>query len=159
MSEKLNLSCSSTRTKDESKIVIRNDNVTILKNDKEEGKMSLKDLFWLANNIISYQITLPINSTATVNTSCMISTSSNIKVLFITTDNSVVAEKKYENNKLFFKYDDNCEIPLGKLTVLTGTDLNRLDGDVVFYNGTPNANISNITDGVYSTTIDIIAGF
>lgn len=156
----LNLNCYPTGTTDSNKIIIRNDHFEIIKNGITTSKISLKDCVWVAENVISYTVDFPKNSEITFDVDSFSSESvSGFIMLAIIAENSLFEEKVYENDKLYYQRDSDNYVPMGKLNVISGSESNRVTGIFKFYNGTPNAIISNINDGQYDATLDIIFAF
>lgn len=153
----LKINCAPTATRDISKVFIRDDHFNILKNGIVEGKLSIKECSWIADNVISYTINLPANSAATFSPDSISSeTTAGIKMIVVKARNSMNSEKDIENDKLFYKRDTDGALPLGQLMVLSGSTVNRITGDFTFYNGTPNDDFNLIVAGVYDVTLDII---
>lgn len=156
----LNLSCSPTGTADETKIIIRDDHFTVIKNGKTVTQVSLKDCIWIAENVISYTVDLPKNSVITLDLDSFSSESvSGFIMLAVMAKNSILAEKEFENDKLYYQRDIDNAVPLGQLNVISGSTVNRVSGIFKFYNGSPNAVVANINDGQYDATLDIIFAF
>lgn len=156
----LNLSCNKKADANQTKIIIQNDKISVLENDESSCVMNIKNMFWNVNTASCYKISVPINGYAEFSFGD-ISGNANIegKFIAIQQENSVLNDQKFENNKTYFSYGTSDYLPLGSLTILTGTSENRLDGTFKFYNGTPSANVNEIADGVYPITLSIIAGF
>lgn len=157
---KLNLSCRSENDTDLTQIVIRDDHITIYENLIPGSKIKIKDITWTVNTAFTTRISLPINGYAEFNGNAFLQNVStdDLKFIAIVNENSKFDEKNYENDYTYFTYGNCGNMPLGKLTVFSGTDNNRFDGTFKFYNGIPDANVSNISGGKYDTTISIIAG-
>lgn len=156
----LNLNCAPTGTTDETKIIIRDDHFTIIKNGKTISTISLKDCVWIAENVISYTVDFPKNSVITLDLDSFSSESvSGFIMLAVMARNSVLAEKNYENDKLYYQRDVDNAVPLGQLNVISGSNVNRVSGIFKFYNGTPNAVVADINDGQYDATLDIVFAF
>ena len=153
----LNLNCSPTGTTDGNRIIIRDDFITVIKNGTTVTKVSLKDVVWAADNVISYTIDLPKNSVITIDGTCVSAdNSSGFIMLAVVAKNSVLAEKDFENDKLFYQRDSDPSVPVGQLNIISGTTTNRVTGVYKFYNGTPNVVPANIVDGQYDATLDIV---
>jgi len=156
----LNLSCKSENDKDLTQIVIRQDYITVYENLTPGSKIAIKDMTWTVNTAFTTRITLPVDGYAEFNGNAFLQNVAvdDLKFIAIINDNAKTNEKNIENDNTYFTYGNCGNMPLGRLTILTGTDNNRYDGTFKFYNGTPSSNVSNISGGTYDTTISIIAG-
>lgn len=151
----LNLSCSPKGTTDSQIIQLYNDSVNILKNNIPSSKITFKNFEWVCEKTVSFTLYLDKNSFLDVDPS--VYGISNVKVFTCVSNNNVIADKVYENNKLYIVIDD-VEFPLGKFFFLSGTDENSIDKSYTLWNGTPNANIELVTDAEYDSTVEIIIG-
>jgi hypothetical protein len=156
----LNLSCKPENDKDLTQIVIRQDYITVYENLTPGSKIAIKDMTWTVNTAFTTRISLPVNGYAEFNGNAFLQNIAvdDLKFIAIINDNAKTNEKNIENDNTYFTYGNCGNMPLGRLTILTGTDNNRYDGTFKFYNGTPASNVSNISGGTYDTTISIIAG-
>lgn len=156
----LNLSCKSESDKDLTQIVIREDNITVYENLLPGSKVKIKDITWTVNTAFTTRISLPVNGYAEFNGNAFIQNVAvdDLKFIAIVNENSQTNQKDLENDNTYFTYGNCGNMPLGRLTVFSGTDNNRYTGTFKFYNGTPDANVSNISGGTYDATITIIAG-
>ena len=153
----LTLYCNSTSSRDISKLIIRDDHFNIIENGLVEGKVSIRDCVWQADNIIKYSISLPMNSVVTLNYDDLSSAAeSGMILLIVKAENSVIEEKNIINEKLYYTVDGGSNNPLGNLLVLSGTSNNRISGVYKFYNGTPNADPELIANATNDVTLDII---
>lgn len=156
------IGCNNTPSTDSVIINIENDNINVLENNNLEMKLPIEGIFWNVKGIFNYKINLIKNSYAEVNIGSLLQNSNantNVKVIAITTQNSKALDKRYENDMTFFSHNNCNAIPLGKLTVLSGTDNNKHSTVFKFWNGTPASNVSNISDAVYDVTVSIIGGY
>lgn len=156
----LKLKCKPSSDRDLTQIVIREDYITVYENLLPGSKITIKDMTWTVNTAFTTRISLPINGYAEFNGNAFIQnvTVDDLKFIAIINENAKTDEKDIENDSTYFTYGDCGNMPLGRLTILTGTNNNRFDGTFKFYNGTPDSNVSNISGGTYDTTISIIAG-
>lgn len=156
----LNLSCNKKADANQNQIIIKDDKISVLENGESTCTMNIKNMFWNVNNASCNKVTIPVNGYAEFSFS---SISGNVETqgqfIAIQMENQIFNDQQYENHKTFYSYADGDYMPLGTLTVMTGTSENRLDGTFKFYNGTPSPNISEIADGVYPITLSIIAGY
>ena len=155
----LNLSCKPENDKDLTQIVIREDYITVYENLSPGSKINIKDMSWTVNVAFTTRISLPINGYSEFNGNAFIQNVNvdDLKFIAIVNENSKTVEKNLENDNTYFTCGDCGYMPLGKLTVFSGTNNNRFDGTFKFYNGTPNANISNISGGTHDITLSVIA--
>lgn len=154
--------CNSTPDADSVIINIENDNVNVLENGSVEMKLPIEGIFWNVKGTFNYKLKLVKNSYAEIDISDLVqgaNANTNVKVIAITTQNSNTLEKKYENDMTYFSHNGGNAVPLGKLTVLSGTDNNRHSTLFKFWNGTPVANVSNIANATYDVTVSIIGGY
>ena len=155
---KLELACNTQNDRDYRQILIQEDNISIVENGVRGGRISIKDMTWDVDSAFQTSISLPVGGEASFDSGCFLSgvSESGLKFIAITSENSLVAEKKYENDHLWFKYGNHDPIPMGGLVVFTGTSLNRLGDVFTFFNGTPIS--GSVTGGEYDVTLNIIAG-
>jgi len=160
MSAALNLSCKSKYDSDLTQIVIRDDSITVYENLLPGSKVHIKDMTWTVNTAFTTRVSLPINGYAEFNANAFLQNvaTDDLKFIAIINENSKMNEKNIENDDTYFSYGNCTNMPLGRLTVLTGTSNNRYAETFKFYNGTPSSNIANISGGTYDATISIIAG-
>lgn len=157
----LNVSCSKKTDKDTTQIIARNNELVSLTNGKEGCKISLDGFFLDVNNTSCHTVTVPKNESLTVTFKDVFDgESSNGKFICIKSENKMNVEKKYENDKLYISFANSNIISLGKLFVISGTDLNPISATFHIYNGTPETgNLANITGATYDSTLNFLIGY
>lgn len=155
----LNLSCGNKNDKDQNQIVVQDNNLISVIEGNQTCKLSMVDLYWDCNTVSCYNITLPKNGYVEIKFRDLFGDTSKGKFIAIKPENRMNVEKKFENSNLFIQFASSNNLPLGKFFVMSGTDSNSIESTFKVYNGTPNANISNITGGTYEVTLSVMVGY
>ncbi len=155
----LNLSCGSKTTKDGNQIIIQDNSIVSHINGEKNCSINIKDMFWNCNTVSCYNVSVPKNEYVEIKFKEVFGDTSNGKFIAIKTENSFVSEKSLENSNLYIQFAGSDNLPLGKLFVVSGTDSNKINATFKIYNGTPNANVSNITGGTYDSTVSVMVGY
>jgi hypothetical protein len=159
----LNLKCSPTSTKDEKIINISNDKINILQNNISTGFINLLNMNWSVENATILNLSLLKDTQHSLDLTSYVGSDNGVKFLAIIVSNSVIKDKNTENDKL--SYDVTIggtlvNIPLGRLTVFTGTNLNPFISDtgITFYNGDYDRDDDTLSNGAFDVTLQIIIG-